>query len=190
MTIFFKIIGNNKKKIVFTLLYIQKEEGNVKMTNILNKFLMKDTTRIFNLFTSAFNSLTDLIYIMEVRNEEISYLYANQSGLSVLSNDQTLIGKTFDEVFSEERAAFFKQHYLKAAQTKRIVTFEDEVVLPKGHKMISETVLTPIFDNEDIYIIAVVRDVTDRSKQISELQYSKSRLEENEQRLSSLVDYN
>ncbi|WP_243459213.1 sensor domain-containing protein [Metabacillus bambusae] len=160
------------------------------MTNILNQFLLMDPTRIFKLFTSAFNSLTDLIYIMEVRDEKISYLYANQSGLSVLSKDQTLIGKTFDEVFSTERAAFFKQHYLKAAHSKRIVTFEDEVVLPKGNKMISETVLTPIFDNEDIYIIAVVRDVTNRSKQISELQYSKSRLEENEQRLSSLVDYN
>ncbi|MCQ6274989.1 PAS domain S-box protein [Bacillus sp. V3B] len=162
----------------------------MQMNQTINKLLTKDLSQLFTLATSAFNSLQDFIYIIGVENEKFTYLFANQAGLSVLNTNQGLIGKTFEEVLQKDKADCLERYYRKAAKMKKVITFEDEVELKDGQTMFCETVLTPICDDDDIYIIAVVRDVTDKSKKLRELQLSKQLLEENEKRLSSLMENN
>ena len=161
----------------------------MELDQIINK-LQGDLPKVIKFFMTALNSLQDLIYLVEVKNNQCKYLFANQAGLTILAADERLYGKTFEEVLQPEEIEFIAQQYLKAYSSKKVVTFEDQILLPNGNIMINETVLTPFIDKEDVYIIAVVRDITDKSKQLKELQQSRNRLEEKEQLLASLLDHN
>ncbi len=59
-------------------------------------------------------------------------------------------------------------------------------------EFIGESSLTPIYnhDGKCIYILAIVRDITERTQKERELQEMKIKLETNQKRLSSLVRYN
>src|SRR5690606_27126927 len=101
-----------------------------------------------------------------------------------------LFGKRMDEVLPKERVHFLQPFYEKAAVSKQVVTFEDEMKLPDGQIMFNETVLTPIEDGDNLYIVAIVRDVTDKTMKVKELQQTKKILEENKLMLNSLITNN
>ncbi|MCH1627646.1 PAS domain S-box protein [Fredinandcohnia quinoae] len=162
----------------------------MKMEEFINKIQMKEFTQIMKYVATAFNSLQDLIFIIAYKDEEFRYMFANQAGLTTLDINENIFGRTFDDILSNDKSEFLKHHYLRAARFNRVVSFEDEVKLPSGKTMISETILTPIIDNEDIYIIAVVRDISEKSKQFQELQRAKNVFEENSQRLTSILEHN
>ena len=159
------------------------------MNDYLNKFLAKDLSQFITLMTNVFNSIQDLVYIVEAEEEQCRFLFANQAGLSVLHVTQDVSGKIFEEVLPEGKAKFLKHYYRKAAKYKRVVTFEDEIELHDGI-FIFQAVLTPIHIENENYILAVVRDVTDKNRKLQELQRSKYLLEKNDQRLSSLLENN
>ncbi|WP_071394055.1 PAS domain S-box protein [Bacillus tuaregi] len=162
----------------------------MQINKIIKRLLAKDSSQLIRLVSDAFNALEDFVYLVGVDQDILTYLYANQAGLSVLNKDIDVIGKTFEEVLQEDKANFLKRYYLRAAKYKKIVTFEDEMQLKNGKIIHRETVLTPIIDQEEIYIIAVVRDITEKNIKLQELQRSKLLLEKNEQRLSSLLEHN
>ena len=161
----------------------------MELEQIINK-LQGDLPKVIKFFMTALNSLQDLIYLVEVKNNQCKYLFANQAGLTILDADERLYGKTFEEVLQPEEIEFIAHQYLKAYSSRKVVTFEDQIIRPNGNIMINETVLTPFIDKEDVYIIAVVRDISDKSNQLKELQQSRNRLEEKEQLLASLLDHN
>ncbi|THE10935.1 PAS domain S-box protein [Bacillus timonensis] len=158
--------------------------------NLIKMFEQKGFSDVINLVASAFNSLKDILYIIHVDQFDFTYMYANQAGLSVLNTDQSLFGKQMEEFLPKERALFLKPLYEKAAHSKRIVTFEEEITLSNGQVIINETVLTPIDDGEHQYIVAIVRDVTEKTLRLQELQQSKRKLEENKLMLDSLITNN
>lgn len=159
-----------------------------EMTLYFNQHNQANNPFIFQLLQSAFNSLPDLIYIMKVQNNHFLYLYANQSAHAVLGK-QSILGKTLEEIMPESRVDFLLHFYIKAATYKKCVTFEEEIEI--NHKHINyETVLTPIVNNEETFIIAVVRDITERTKQYDELMRTNYLLEKNKQRLTTLIDNN
>lgn len=143
---------------------------------------------LFQLIQSAFNSLPDLIYIMKVENNHFIYQYANQSGQTALRN-QPFIGKSLEDIIPESRIDFLLHFYTRAATFHKCVTFEEEIQLNDKH-LNYETVLTPIENNDETYIIAVVRDISERTKQYEELMRSNYLLEKNKQRLSTLIENN
>ncbi|WP_197046586.1 PAS domain S-box protein [Oceanobacillus salinisoli] len=142
------------------------------------------------LLLSGFQSLQFIIYVMEVRDGKYVYSYANEAGLEILQSDQSLFGKTFEDVLSKESAENMEQHYREAVMSNEVTRFEDEMILQSGEEVIQETTLTPFSFQEQKYVIAVVKDITEKNRQWDTLIQSKRRLEENEQRLSSLVDHN
>ncbi|WP_312096605.1 PAS domain S-box protein [Niallia sp.] len=151
----------------------------------------KDINGLIKLLLTAFHSLQDLVYVVEVTKDLYRYVFVNQAGLKVLNTDESVFGKTFDDVLEEEEAEFLKHQYLKACTSNKIVTFEDQLLLPTGKVMVNETLLTPFIDDDNnIYIIAVVRDITEKAEQLTELQQSRKQLEENGQLLASLMDQN
>lgn len=141
--------------------------------NLIKMFDQKSISNLINLVATAFNSLKDILYILQVDQSQYTYLFANQAGLSILNTDETLFGKTMDEYLPKEKAQYLKTFYEKAVISKTVVTFEDETILPDGQIMINETVLTPIFDGEIVYLVAIVRDVTDKTLRLKELQQYK-----------------
>nr|WP_309098992.1 diguanylate cyclase [Fredinandcohnia onubensis] len=141
--------------------------------NLIKMFEQKSIGELINLVATAFNSLKDILYILQVDQSGYTYLYANQSGLSILNTDETLFGKTMDEYLPTEKLQYLKMFYKKAVSTKQVVTFEDEIMLEDGQIMINETVLTPIIDGEIVFLVAIVRDVTDKTLRLKELQQYK-----------------
>jgi len=151
----------------------------------------KDINGLIKLLLTAFHSLQDLVYVVEVTKDVYRYVFVNHAGLKVLKTDESIFGKTFDDVLEKEEAEVLKFHYLKACTSNKVVTFEDQILLPKGKVRVNETVLTPFIDDDNnIYIIAVVRDITEKARQLTELQQSRKRLEEKDQLLASLLDQN
>lgn len=151
----------------------------------------KDINGLIKLLLTAFHSLQDLVYVVEVTKDLYRYVFVNQAGLKVLNTNESVFGKTFDEVLEKEEAEFLKHQYLKVCNSNKVVTFEDQLLLPTGKVRINETVLTPFIDDDNnIYIIAVVRDITEKTRQLTELQQSRKQLEENDQLLASLLDQN
>ncbi|WP_010283604.1 diguanylate cyclase domain-containing protein [Bacillus timonensis] len=141
--------------------------------NVIKIFEQKSFSDLMNLVATAFNSLKDILFILHVEDSEFTYMYANQAGLSILNTNQSLFGKTMEECLPMEKVQYLKRYYEKAAYSKQVVTFEDETILPDGQIMINETIVTPIIDGENIFLIAIVRDVTDKSMRIKELQQYK-----------------
>ncbi|WP_239585579.1 PAS domain S-box protein [Lysinibacillus composti] len=146
-------------------------------------------SQFFQILIDAIQSLQDIIYIIEVKEKTFTYLFTNSLGASHLNADVEIVGKTFHDVLTKDKADFLHRQYLKAAKFKKVVRFEDTSELD-GEDSIYETVLTPMMNDHQQYIIAVVRDVTDRSKKMQELQKSKRLFEKSEKRLTSLLDNN
>lgn len=143
---------------------------------------------IYQLIKNAFDSLQDLIFIMKLENNQFLYLYANQSGQSVIGN-QSFFGKSLEDLMPSNRVDFLHHFYKRCASLKKCVTFEEEIYI-KDKYINYETVLTPVVNNEEVYIIAVVRDITERTKRHEELMRSNHLLEKSKQQLSTLIDNN
>ena len=141
----------------------------------LSGLYAKDLDSLIKLFITAFHSLKDLLYVVEVKNGVCRYVFVNQAGLNILNTDESIYGKTFYDILEKEDAEFLKKQYEKVLACNRVVTFENQILLPDGEVMVNETVLTPfIDDNNTIYIIAVVRDITGKTKRLTEFQQSQS----------------
>lgn len=146
-------------------------------------------SQFFQILIDAIHSLQDIIYIIAVKENTFTYLFTNNLGASHLNADVEIVGKTFYDVLPKDKADFLHRQYLKAAKYKKVVRFEDSSDID-GEDSIYETVLTPMMNDHQEYIVAVVRDVTDRSKKMQELQKSKRLLEKSEKQLTSLLDNN
>lgn len=158
---------------------------------LVSGIFSQDINSFIKLLLTAFHSLQDLVYVVEVRDEVFKYVFVNQAGLKVLNKDESIYGKTFDEILDKDDADFLKHKYSKACTGNKVITFEDHLLLPNGKVMVNETVLNPFIDDKNnTYIIAVVRDITAKTKQLTELQQSRNRLEETDQLLASLMDQN
>ncbi|EOR23055.1 PAS/PAC sensor-containing diguanylate cyclase [Niallia nealsonii AAU1] len=158
---------------------------------LVSGIFSQDINSFIKLLLTAFHSLQDLVYVVEVRDEVFKYVFVNQAGLKVLNKDESIYGKTFDEILDKDDADFLKHKYSKACTGNKVITFEDQLLLPNGKVMVNETVLNPFIDDKNnTYIIAVVRDITAKTKQLTELQQSRNRLEETDQLLASLMDQN
>lgn len=66
----------------------------------------KDINGLIKLLLTAFHSLQDLVYVVEVTKDLYRYVFVNQAGLKVLNTDESVFGKTFDEVLEKEDAEF------------------------------------------------------------------------------------
>lgn len=158
-----------------------------KMTLDLNRGNENDNSFIFQLIKCALNSLPDLVYIMQACHHDFIYKYANQSGMTAMGTD-SLIGKSLKAMVPPDRVDFLLHFYNRAAAYKRSVSFEEEVLI-SDTSIHYETVLTPVENNEETYIIASVRNVTERTKRANDLIRSNYVLEKNRQQLSSLIEH-
>lgn len=147
---------------------------------------IEDISQFGNILKSAFNTVQDIFYIMEVRNEEFYYYFANQAGRGHLDYGKELVGNTFHDVLPKEKADFLTRHYRKCINHKKTVVFNDEVIID-DQRYINESVLTPFTYKEQLFVVSVVRDVTEYNKKIMELNHNKESIENNEERLYSLI---
>ncbi|KGR78830.1 sensor domain-containing diguanylate cyclase [Ureibacillus manganicus] len=149
----------------------------------------EDISQFANILKSAFNTVNDIFYIMEFKNNEFYYYFANQAGRGHLDYEKDMAGKTFHEVLPKEKADFLTRQYLKCVRQKKIVTYSDEVIVDQ-QKYIKESVLTPFTYKDQFFIVSVVRDVSEYTRKIIELNHIKESIETNQERLSSIIHNN
>nr|WP_106778978.1 PAS domain S-box protein [Lysinibacillus timonensis] len=148
-----------------------------------------DFSTFSNMMLNVFNSIQDSFFVMEVHENSINYVLANKAGMKAIKVNENIFGKTFYDVLPKESAEFLHKQHLKVAKTNKVVKFEDQTEI-NGEIFISETILTPINNYDELYIVAIVRDITDRMSKLQELQRAKRLLQHNELRLNSLFENN
>lgn len=159
------------------------------MEQQLKEELFHDFSQFTKIMTIAVNSLKDIFYIIQVHDQTFTYLFANQAGKYFLNDKEGIFGKSFFDLLPKDKAEFLHDQYSKVLNFNKVITFEDDLYV-NGKWLTYETVLTPLTNDDQTYIVAVVRDVTERSEKFQELQHVKQLLEKSERRLSSLFENN
>ncbi|ANU09545.1 PAS/PAC sensor-containing diguanylate cyclase/phosphodiesterase [Planococcus antarcticus DSM 14505] len=141
--------------------------------------------------TALFDLIKDLVFLMEKDHETFRYVYANPSAFKILHLPKTVIGSRIEDVMSPEQAQILIQNYREVHSTQNPVEFIQRIEVESG-ELIGETVLNPILTENGHckYILAIVRDVTERERKEQELQETKRELEKDRKRLNSLVENN
>lgn len=156
----------------------------------MDRFLCKMGKNITS-FISIFDLIKDLVFLMEADGDSFKYIYVNESAKEVLHYRGSMIGKRIEDVVSKELAKTLIIKYQQTVTTLKTVEFEEEYKGCDG-RFIGETSLNPILIGEEecIYILGIVRDVTERRHRECELKETKRQLENNQKKLISLVENN
>jgi diguanylate cyclase (GGDEF)-like protein/PAS domain S-box-containing protein len=162
---------------------VDKRKGTVSrnLKSIMNNEKMEN-----DIFQIILKYIEDLIYIMKVENgATFRYLYANENALKQAMLTTDYVGKTFQEILPEQLALYLQGNYEEVVNSRSVVTFQDQVVLPSGQGVYSESILTPIFDEDNLiqYVVSITRDITTRV-------IENKKLVESTERYKSLVDHN
>ncbi|MCF6408894.1 bifunctional diguanylate cyclase/phosphodiesterase [Pseudalkalibacillus salsuginis] len=126
---------------------------------------------------AIFNGFLEMVFLMAVEDgPKFRYVTANDSAIKYSGVDEGSFGKLMDEVLPKEVYEKLKEPYDVAYRTKEPLYYELATEI-NSTMMVGETILTPILDKtgECIYILAAVRDVTQKKKIKAELKSSKER---------------
>ncbi|MEC5424162.1 PAS domain S-box protein [Virgibacillus sp. C22-A2] len=135
--------------------------------------------------------IQNMLFVIKV-DSNFTYEFLNRAAMEGTGLNQDVLGKPIDEVYPDAPATFLYEQYRKAVSSRKVTTYEDSYMSPKGFLSFSETTLTPLFDNKEncTHIVAVVKDITNEKWAESEIKKSKDILLENKQKYQSLYDYN
>ncbi|MBU8907702.1 PAS domain S-box protein [Desertibacillus haloalkaliphilus] len=164
------------------------------MKSFFEKVYSEDLERLTTIFKNIFNHISEIMFLMEVKGDTFRYVFANKAALKALKISETeLIGKAFEEVLPNDEAMKLKDIYTMVVQQKEDLSYEDQL-FNEGQNKVSyyETMLNPIIDKDGTcsYVLAITRDITERTIREQELKEAKEKLEESEQRFKSLVEQN
>ncbi|MFZ3578788.1 PAS domain S-box protein [Virgibacillus sp. DJP39] len=139
------------------------------------------------------DGISDMLFVIRVENEtELIYDFINRAAMDGTGLSQEVLGKKIGEVYPQETASFFYQHYTKVLTSRKPHTFEDSFVSPSGKRYYSETKLTPLFNemNKCTQVVAVVKDITKEKWTEIEIEKAWYELNESKKRYQSLFDHN
>ncbi|WP_456275686.1 sensor domain-containing protein [Bacillus sp. AK128] len=158
--------------------HLQLELGDIKDRDYSNRM-----AQIIN--EIILNVVSDLVYLMKVENGSIfRYVYANKAAFKRANITEDSMGLSIHEVIPTDFANHLQKYYEKAVKYGQPLVFQDTVKID-GEEVYSESILTPIYDDEGQcrYVVSVTRDITDKMKE-------QFRLLESQQRYKSLMDHN
>ncbi|MBM4761401.1 PAS domain S-box protein [Bacillus sp. B15-48] len=135
-------------------------------------------------FSSMFDSIKDLVVLMEVDDGSLRYTYMNRSALQIHNMSESVFGKKIEEVLPEEQSRLLLEKYKLIQSTQKPVEFTEEITTETS-VFIGEISLNPIEieDGERKFVVAIVRDITDRKQKELELNI-------NQKRYQSLFEHN
>lgn len=140
--------------------------------------------------TPLFDLIKDPIFLMEEDRDSYRYIYVNPSALAIMPSKK-IVGCLIEEIFHPELSHRLIQHYRKLKVAQKPIEFIEKIETEDG-EFIGETMLNPIAAENGPcqYILAVVRDVTEREHKKQDLQKTRKEIEIERKRLSSLVENN
>jgi len=137
------------------------------------------------IFDIILNHINDMVFIMKVDGDQFRYVFANKSGAKHARLTVETMGKTLFEVMPVETAKRLQAAYMEVVESKELQVLFDQSTLEDGKLVHGQSILTPVLnENKEVrFVVSVTRDIT-------ELEAEKSRLEVTEQRYRSIVDHN
>lgn len=127
----------------------------------------------------------DMIFIMKVEEgKEFRYVYVNESARRYTSIQKEDMGLFLEEVMPVGMALELKKRYLQLVQTGDCISYRDSFYV-NGEKVVNESILTPILDEEGQmgYVVAITRDITSSIEEKVELEKAK-------ERYKSIIEHN
>jgi PAS domain S-box-containing protein len=115
------------------------------------------------------DTLPDLIWLKDPQGV---YLQCNQRFEQLYGvSEKEIVGKTDYDFVSKELGDFFRQKDDEAVAAGKQNRNEEEVTFADGHKEILETIKTPIYENDGLFmgVLGIGRDITQRKKSEQEL---------------------
>ena len=115
-------------------------------------------------FEALFGLSEDYVFLLKKVHKSYEYIYLNNATKDVFL--QFPIGKTLHECLDEDHMRPIFENYEKAITDRKIITYRD-FYLFSDHERMNETTVTPIFHENECYILAVTKEVS-RQKEIEE----------------------
>lgn len=140
--------------------------------------------------TNFFDLIQDPIFLMEDDEDSFRNIYANPPAMALLP-DRDVVGRRIEELLLPEQSGKVLDYYKTAQASQRSLEFIETLDLPHG-EFIGETMLQPVVteDGHCHYILATVKDVTEREHKQRALRKPEGGLEIDRSKLDSLIDHN
>ncbi|WP_372868598.1 PAS domain-containing protein, partial [Planomicrobium okeanokoites] len=156
----------------------------------MENYYIENIDQDFLASTALLDIIEDPVFLMKEEQGSFKYMYANPAALTVL--DLTEIkGLQIGEYLPPKLCRQLMPHYRMVQSTRKSVEFTERIQTVNGG-FIGETKLNPIVskDGRCLYVLAIVRDVTERERKKQELLDTQREMEIERKRLSSLVNNN
>lgn len=117
-------------------------------------------------FMRLFDYVEDLVFLVEVDEDQFRYRYINQSVKKLVSMDDTIMGRTVLEVIEDkEEGRFLHNQYASVSRLKEGIKYLHTIKAPEVN-YIGETTMYPLSDKKNCckYILAIVKDVTEKQE--------------------------
>lgn len=124
----------------------------------------KEIFRVTEEYEKVFNGTQDAIFLMKVlENCEFRYVrnnLAHQNKTGILL--EQIMNKSPQELLGKDLGDVVSKNYKKCVDSKKSITYEEELNLPAGYRIWSTT-LTPILDGDSVtHIVGSATDITER----------------------------
>jgi PAS domain S-box-containing protein len=166
-----EIIELNNKKCILVIITDVTEQKKIR------EKLESERLRLKTLFDTT----QEHIFIKDTKG---IYLACNKKVENVFgAKEKNIIGKTDYDFLPTEIANNYRKNDLNVINSKKPLKLIGNIIYPDGHKEISETTLTPIFDSLEnvIGIIGIAYDIT-------ELYNSQQEIKDREEIYSAIVN--
>lgn len=125
-----------------------------------------------DILTSFFHHMSDMFFLMSVEETtshglQFRYVLMNPAAMQMANLTEEAYGKRFEDVYPEAKAAELNSMYKKAVQGGAPIHFTSD------GDMIGESILSPVFNKDGVctHVFSVTRDITERKKLESKLEY-------------------
>lgn len=116
-----------------------------------------------NFRETLIEDMSDMVFVMKVgSNDTFIYEYLNPAAEATIDYETSIIGKTLQEVNSNEVMPRLYEKYKYVVDNQTKITFQDSYLSKQGEMNYTETRLTPLLteDNECTHIMTMVKDIT------------------------------
>jgi diguanylate cyclase len=141
---------------LFLLLCIAIRKGGCMMSSPIDDFIRKHND-VFRILT---RNLPDLLFLMQVdETGHFRYVLMNAAAMKVTGLTEAVYGKSLEESMPAYRVGSLKSYYLEAVRSRESVSYVENF-----DGLYGETILTPIFSDENeqvcTHVLAITRDIT------------------------------
>lgn len=113
------------------------------------------------LLTEMLDHVTDLVFLMEYKQEEFIYRFINKKARAVLDLNDTTLGHSILAIHTPQKALPLHEAYMRVVSSEAPISFRQQVVTASG-EFTGESILSPLFNeqHEITHILGIVQDVS------------------------------